>query len=1426
MIKQKRESLERFVKEQIIGPGINGYRFVDIMDQELMDSSIRDLEPISYRNEIINIAPAAVYSSAILFPARSNSNTAQDSAPQPAEHEPAAQPGEAEDVDIQNIDQPDVEDADSIQLDQMYPRTMGFTCCLQESALQDENGIEIKVQARYYRKLRRSKSERFHDRYGIICEVEREEFLEFINRNELGDSISLADEENAKGNNIILIKHLAPDEISAIRSQLRERQKNYAEELFDEAEQIIHLDKITKAKAHLSNLKSTLYNLLRYSIIDDTLKERICELLERLETAESIFEHLQDLLDISGGGFGLWRSEDIERSIRLTGIVIPQGVIKTSILYQDDEEYGLRDIFSNSLGEDGSEIASLSLNVQLSRDTRSIDGEKIYLKLQLVNSSTIFREDPNDNRYFSTFNEKVNEKCFFGVKLSINNDLLLPYNDLEIDENKESYTEEETTKFTYRQFEDFGIGHGCSVKWSKTNGTKVETEYIPVCDTPDVETVPRNKEVDPIIEDENRLAPTFLPDSKTQQFKWLSTLSDVKDEEIIEGLFTFVRSYKEWISVKRDKYSGMGPALSKIAKQELKKCESDYARMDHNIKTFLEGDRNSKNLRIFRLMNTAMYMQLWHSINGKNGKIKTAISSGDIVGFTESYYKATDDRFIGSMEEPVAWRAFQLAFIILNLDGIFKEEDDTKWKKRNELVDLVWFPTGGGKTEAYLGIIAMTIINRRFLWGERGGGTAAIMRYTLRLLTLQQFQRATLLIMALELIRRWKVFDLGDEPIYIGLWVGEKTIPNRMEPINDNDKDNLVTEFRKLLNGEPSKIPFDQCPFCGSTLIPSTHPISNSSDLYNYNRLCLKCSENNCSFFTGRPSMMRGDQGPLPMSLCDEEIYQHPPALIFGTVDKFAQLAHKVSDRENERKKDSRRIFGRGNWEEGRPQNGYLPPDLIIQDELHLLLGPLGSSVALFESAVDRLSRRPDGTRPKVISSTATTRNTGLQISAIFDREVNIFPKPGVECDDSFFSFYKRTFNEGEQMKASYLSKRRYMGFLPTGKTQIWMQMRLIAILLTHRALFEIDQIQDNSPCKSEAYTEGLCKAMDYYHTVVSYFNSLRELGKTESQIQSYILKEVRRVFNRVIRPKGLMHSLYTYGPIQVGELTSRLTGEEVKNELIRIQDKWDHLRRLAHEEEETNADGSVITATKMGTIPPEIVVATNMISVGIDISRFNTIIMNSMPRNIAEYIQASSRVARDSYGMVLTVHHPFRARDISHYERFIDFHEKMYSYVEPISITPFTRKAVERYMSAYVATVLRHMTRFVNNSTASDIADITQEELDSIVDDLTLYFENRARRLSESNFEQSIKNLLVSRDVENIKEWIMEAVTIWIDRAKGMRTEDTELVFKLGRPRPQTKQLYVDINEYETNIHSKMWQVPMALRVIDPEAAIRINQK
>lgn len=1344
MIRNKRNELKGFIKEQIHGPGAYGYRFVDISDYKDGKTNISQLAFIDNTTEILDAVPGSIYSTGMLFPqdGSKNINLGQESI-------------EEDDEDLEQeteiISEEDIEtNNDIIHIDQRYPMTMGFTFALGQKVLSQ---LKVAIRFRHYRKM---ENLYVQQNVGVWCTPHRDLLINFLNQYKIG-ILEIVD----KGNDsfLVLSKNFKKNfvEIQFI--------KNIDKEI-STAIKNKHSDKFNGTNLNLSAMLQCCYNeLKKCKDIGSVDAKNLFSISQEIENNQCMIEYMRQAFSMQTSSYGLWKCESIEKEVDLSSL-IPQQLNGRRIFTHN--AYQCLQVFSEKKN-DGAE-AALGINVQFSKDSRK-KNDKVFVKIQLVNISTSYEN--HASRYYSVYNELVNERTFFGVGMRVLNENLLPYNK-GTSTDKDNYDEDEVAQFIYRGFDDYGVGHGCSVRWGNENNCRwISTEYLPECETPDVDTIPRNKEK--IIRQDNQfVAAPFMNDNGALEFKHLSIFSKASDTDIQKGLLAFVKAYEEWIALKRNKYANasISQPEKNIATQELDKCDGDRKRMYNNIVNLLKPD--SENMKSFRMMNGAMFMQLWHSKHVKDGDMAQFMSSD----FDTAFYASANDHLFGNY--PASWRPFQLAFILLNLDGILESSDKNP---RNQMVDLVWFPTGGGKTEAYLGIIALTIINRRRLYKNIGGGTAAIIRYTLRLLTLQQFQRATMLIMALELMRRWgdASFGLGDEPIYIGMWVGSSSMPNSL--------DELVAEIENLNGRKASKIPFSTCPWCGSPISGST-TVNNGGNTFEEGRLELSCTNLDCPF----------EIKPLPVSLWDKEIYRQPPALLFGTVDKFAQLAHKTSSESTKRDEDTRRIFGKGNWEKGKPKEGYLPPDLIIQDELHLLAGPLGSSVALFESAIDQLCTREDGTRPKIISSTATTRNTDLQIMALFDRHVNLFPKPGPECDDSFFSFYSRTFNTADGSGEYYQSKRCYLGVLPTGRTQIWMQMRLDAIAMAHRALTESRYLEGRSIVEANSYTTEFCKMQDYYHTIISYFNSLKEIGRTESQVHTYILKEVRRIFSHILKPGNLLGPLYTYD-IAKAELTGRLNGEEIKTELQRVSSKWNPQDRL----------------NNTANMPPDFVVATNMISVGIDVSRFNTILMNSMSRNIAEYIQASSRVARDKEGLVITVHHPFKSRDLSHFEKFIEFHEKMYSYVEPISITPFTRRALDRYMGLYVATMVRHKSKFIDRTSVSNF---TQNDRSALLTLLYDYFVWRHDCLQQSHARPIVKKLLTDSDLKVIKEWLEESLDEW-SQFLANHPGNTKV---FNNPAKNQFALYESINTYDQNIENIKWKIPQSLRSIEAGSVLKIK--
>lgn len=1320
-IEQKRASLENFIREQMIGPG--GCRNHFGLD--------------GHDGEVLNTTPGSIYSTAILFPQKDFGDTTSN------EGEGALSyviDEENDESDVTTDEANNVSDEeDQAILSRRFPNMMGLSFCL-NSLDNLKRNLSVKIRCRYYKKVVRNE---FEHLYVNITDYP-DFFANFFASEPLLNQNFCLD----RNNNRLYIRHQTNVSAEELRTNLRAKDANIAIQLKDRFH-LKTLKDVTEGNLYLLSLKEHLFKKLNKNSEEYNAEEayRSGENIKEIEKFETSLSYCNDLLEMyNSRSFGFWKEQQIEHQLDLNDIDFTTHGRKL-IRLPDDKTPAFKNFIDIPFEGDGDDLkARLSISMQLIPDE---ENGKYYIKFLLQNTSSKFIE--NEHHFFFIVNEEVNKRSFFGVQLVVESPYIVPYHADNIQDSDDE--EQNKLNYLYRSITDYGIGHFCSVDWAPLEH-RIWTEFMPVCDCPDVEPVPRNKNTTYIEESGKHIPPPYLTsENHCFELKWLSVFSDTTDEQIRIGLLEFVGKYSQWIDSLVSE--------NDISQNIIDSCRTDYVRMRGNIELILN---TATNMQTFRLMNSAMFMQMWH---GKNSA--EALNQR----INENFYKQCNDE-IFTPGQHAAWRPFQLAFILLNLDGIIKRESDPQWEMRNKLVDLVWFPTGGGKTEAYLGLIAMTIIHRRRTRGIQGGGVTAIMRYTLRLLATQQFERATKLILAIEQLRRLYPNEMGLSKINIGLFVGNDSLPNKLGSPADKDSDNtLWNEAVKWANKRESKVPLPhKCPWCSDDII--------------WNNGTFTCRNTQCTF-----SLRHGG---LPVELCDELVYLNTPSLLFGTVDKFAQLAHKASTANSaaEKRSDSRRLFGRGSGID------YLTPDLIIQDELHLLQGPLGSAVGLYESAIDKLCTRiEDGTslRPKIISSTATTRNTGLQIRALYDRNVSVFPKNGTDYDDSFFSFFKRAKNsiDGDSF---FLSKRRYLGIMPTGRTQMTTQMRLAAMFFVHRALFEKDHL-------NELENKDFIKATDYYYSLISYFNSLREVGKTDAQFYLEFTKYTKRLFHRVLRNGELLECYYANDRfLEKAELTGRLSGSEVVNELKHVDKHW-----TPEERDKCR--------------PPDFILATNMISVGLDVSRFNSIIMNSMPRNIAEYIQASSRVARDSQGLVITLHNPFRSRDISHFEKFKEFHEKLYYYVEPISITPFSIKSIERYLPLYLSTIVRHLHNLANNNSANQI---TIQTTNKIKEDVIRDFTERLQR--SVHLTDCERDLFTEDSLRNIERMTETLVKDWLEKKNNLGQGD-ELVYELtggSRRSVHKKALFSAPDEYEDVREGNVWLVPMSLRIIEPEAVLKIS--
>lgn len=722
-----------------------------------------------------------------------------------------------------------------------------------------------------------------------------------------------------------------------------------------------------------------------------------------------------------------------------------------------------------------------------------------------------------------------------------------------------------STELLYRNRQVLGVGHGCALTWD-SDGTSLQTEIIPTYEVPGI---------------------TFnVSELRTVEYvlsmKALSDLSSLSREEICDTLSVFVRTYREWIETKQQEIIQLDESLRSVATRHLDECEQCAARLVRGISILRTDDMA---FRAFQLANRAMLMQRVHS------ELVASRDSGAERGPLWPDYERIPDTH-------ARWRPFQLAFLLLNIASMLDPESPER-----EIVDLIWFPTGGGKTEAYLGVTAFCIFLRRLRDPVRGAGTAIMMRYTLRLLTSQQFQRASTLICACERIRLEQPDVLGREPIGIGLWVGGDSSPNTLA--------DAAYALDELVVGRTQRNPFQvlQCPWCGTSLEGVGGGDGESNWGYrivdNPRRLRIFCTEPSCFFHQ-----------ELPIKVVDDDIYRQPPTLLFGTVDKFAMLPWKA---------EAGNLFGLN--------RDVFTPELIIQDELHLIAGPLGTMVGLYEAAIDLLCSSK-GIKPKIIASTATITNADEQVHSLYDRRVAVFPPPGIDAEDSFFS---------REAPLSQVPGRQYVGLMATGTTLATAQVVLMSAIL--------QSVQDLAVAD---------EAKDPYWTLVTYFNTIRELGRTSTLALDDIKDRIRRLARRWGTKSRIYHR------------AEELTGSRQSADIPTM------LRKMALEYPNKDAIDILLT--------------TNMISVGVDIDRLGLMLVVSQPKTTAEYIQATSRAGRKFPGLIVTLYDGARPRDRSHYERFVAYHQSFYQYVEPTSLTPFSEPARTRGLHAVLVSVVRHV--------------------------------------------------------------------------------------------------------------------------------------
>jgi hypothetical protein len=798
----------------------------------------------------------------------------------------------------------------------------------------------------------------------------------------------------------------------------------------------------------------------------------------------------------------------------------------------------------------------------------------------------------------------------------------------------------------YRNKREFAIGHGCGAEWivdgSEPMAREVRTTLIPDFELPRIEA--RALEGDGLE---------------------MAVLARVENAETLRELLEPLSAgYAEWINAKRAEVSSLATDLQPTANEHLDRCVEALERIEDAI-DLLDSDADA--LDAFRFANEAMLLQRSHTVwaAARRKTPETAPADPLIEG---------------------RWRPFQLAFILLNLRGLVQP---THRDRRTG--DLLWFPTGGGKTEAYLGLTAFTLAYRRLRAAQglrTDAGVAVLMRYTLRLLTIQQFQRAVSLICACEVIRRRKPKRWGARRFSIGLWVGVSATPTRHA-----ESRSALTRLRageRQLEKNPCQL--ESCPWCGEALAVKDY-LDDGDAL----RTNVYCPRSECEF-------TRASDSPLPVIMVDEEIYRECPSMVIATVDKFAQMPWNG---------EIQALFGRVVTEcekcgfltadsEHHPGHGpelvhpterLAPLDLIIQDELHLISGPLGTLVGLYETAVDALGSQSDGTErvyPKIVASTATVRRAFEQVHALFDRELRVFPPPGLEPEDSFFAV--------EQPITEDNPGRLYIGVMGPGKSMKTAVVRIASILLA----------------VASGLAEAAPRVSDPYRTIVMYFNSLRELGGAVRLMDDDVVSRLGQ-----LRTRGLPRR---FPPIYE-ELTSRVSSERIPTLLRQLEQPHDAER------------------DESSPVPLDAVLASNMISVGVDVDRLGLMTVMGQPKTTAEYIQATSRVGRQTRapGLVVTLYNWTRPRDLSHYERFRQYHATFYRSVEAVSATPFSSRARDRGLPGAFVALARLGDFDLTPELAADRFDPKMASISVAVE----HFRRRAEAIAEAQTASDVQRQL-----------------------------------------------------------------------------------
>ncbi len=990
-------------------------------------------------------------------------------------------------------------------------------------------------------------------------------------------------------------------------------------------------------------------------------------------------------------------------------------------------------------------------------------------------------------------------RCVFQpkIKLTSNSDKIFLNISKPIEKKIEKLSpRDRITLFLFRNFKHFAQGRNCAVEWDHNEiddkTSWVQTTFVPYYTVPEIKPREPTEKI-----------------KKSLNMKYLSEITDYKNYKNI--LKPILVGYEDWINEleskseiwKKDESNTdfEKKFISKQANipQEITKdCKDALIRIEKGIEKISVDPLIGES---FRFANEVMYQNISHAGWVKTNKEK--IAKGESIKEDGPNLQSFDPE----------WRLFQLAFLLLNIESITNHQSIDR-----NTSDLLWFPTGGGKTEAYYGVIAFTLAYRRIKGKEPKSieeeldryGISVIMRYTYRLLTLQQFQRAVTLFCACEYVRMknpQNIEKFGNYPFLVGLWVGHDTTPNTFSEAKKTIQQKRSNPNMPLEKTDP--IQLLNCPWCGRKLDAFNYEfddIQDNPDKLSPKRIRIRCDKK-CFFGKiGCPERV------LPVVFIDEDIRNLCPSLLIATVDKFAQISWNwkystffgnisqyckkhgyrpgnAASTNNDDKctHPETKKFPNGKIAKVLVNVGrkLAPPELIIQDELHLIAGPLGTLTGLYETAIDILcTNESTGVRPKIIASTATTKKSDIQIKSLFNsKSTKIFPPQGFEFGESYFA-------EVLPISEKHPGKL-HVGICSTSVSGYNVDSRIAASIL--RKIRHIRENKDGFHFDGtlEKFTD---KELDPYFTLVSYYNTIKNLGAAirmyEDTIPSYMGIIIQTTENKFDLENNAVKNDVKI--LQKEELTGRISAAKIPSILQNIETKL--------------GDEDVLDA----------LLCTNMLSVGVDVDRLNVMVINGQPKSTSEYIQASGRIGRKDPGIVVTNYTYIRPRDLSYFENFIQFHSTFHKSVEPGTLTPFSSRARDRGLSGIFFALIRMNSKILSNDPMK--FDRNNPDIKQVVEKITKKILDRVGEIDKQEYDGA-KN-----DIENlIKKWetAKEQCSSWTDNGKG--------VLKYRRnpfTRKSESNIIYLINSSRDAFNEHTFVVPESLREAESEISLYYPKK